>query len=88
MWKGSMDNLNASLVASREQSLSKEDMVECTGGFDKNATLDQADEKNKSLDEQGLTFFQYIAGILCQKTIGGKLMYTPITLYKIFPSIY
>ena len=64
MWKGSMDNLNASLVASREQSLSKEDMVECTGGFDKNATLDQADEKNKSLDEQGLIFSHYLLGIL------------------------
>ncbi len=51
-----MDNLNASLVASREQSESKEDMVEeVTGGFDKNASLDQADEKNKSSDEQGLS---------------------------------
>ena len=75
MWKGSMDNLNASLVASREQSLSKEDMVECTGGFDKNATLDQADEKNKSLDEQGLTFFSLFSRNLDDKTI--RIVYTP-----------
>ena len=70
-----MDNLNASLVASREQSLSKEDMVECTGGFDKNATLDQADEKNKSLDEQGLTFFSLFSRNLDDKTI--RIVYTP-----------